>query len=138
LTACSKRADKKTNFGVFTNLFEISKTIRSTFNRASSKTEQDLINQFSLLDCIILDDLGTEIFTKNDADTWTQTLVFDLINHRYNAKKPTIFSSNHSINDLVTIRGLMEKTADRICQMTSGAVIKITGKSFRTENQGPK
>lgn len=32
---------------LFTNLFEISKAIKSTFSRESSQTEQDLIEKFS-------------------------------------------------------------------------------------------
>jgi DNA replication protein DnaC len=134
LTACmANDLIKKFVLVLFTSLFEISKAVKSTFNKRSQESEQELIDKFSQTEFLVFDDLGTEIFTKNQEDTWQQSLLFDLINHRYNAKKPTIFSSNHSINDLVTVRGLMDKTADRICQMSSGAVMKITGKSRRNE-----
>ena len=43
---------------------------------------------------------------------WLQTLLFDLINRRYNAKKPTIFSSNYSLNELVNLRGIAERTIE--------------------------
>ena len=63
--------------------------------------------------------------------------MFDLINKRYNNQKATIFSSNHSLNSLINERGIMEKTVDRISEMTNGAVIKITGGSLRgkTDNR---
>lgn len=122
---------------LFTNLFEISKAVKSTFNRESSQTEQTLIQKFSSIDVLFFDDLGTEIFTKTSGETWLQGLLFDLINKRYNNKKATIFSSNYSLNSLINERGIMEKTVDRISEMTSGAVMKITGSSLRgkTDNE---
>lgn len=116
---------------LFTNLFEISKSIKSTFNRESNQTEQDLIQKFSNIEILFFDDLGTEIFTKSSGETWLQSLLFDLINKRYNNRKATIFSSNYSLNSLINERSIMEKTVDRISEMTNGAVIKITGKSLR-------
>ena len=64
-----------------------------------------------------------------------QTVLFDIINERYNQGKPTIFSSNYSLNELVNLRGISEKTVDRISGMTSGAVIKIEGKSRRNTSK---
>ena len=118
---------------LFTNLFEISKAVKSTFNRESSQTEQALIEKFSNIDVLFFDDLGTELFTRNSGETWLQGLLFDLINKRYNNRKATIFSSNYSLNALVNERGIMEKTVDRISEMTSGAVMKITGQSLRNK-----
>ena len=118
---------------LFTNLFEISKSVKSTFSRESSQTEQALIEKFSSIDVLFFDDLGTEIFTKNSGETWIQGLLFDLINKRYNKQKATIFSSNYSLNELTNERGIVEKTVDRIGEMTSGAVIKITGSSMRRQ-----
>lgn len=121
---------------LFTNLFEISKAVKSTFGRETVQTEQALIDKFSNVDVLFFDDLGTEIFTKNSNDTWLQGLLFDLINKRYNCKKATIFSSNYSLNDLINKRGIAEKTVDRISEMTAGAVMKIEGTSLRNiQNQ---
>jgi len=98
LTACiANELLKNCVYLLFTSLFEISKAVRSTFNKNAEKTEQDLIKQFSSVDVLFFDDLGTEKLTKNQDDTWLQCLLFDLINHRYNARKTTIFSSNYSI-----------------------------------------
>lgn len=118
---------------LFTNLFEISKAVKSTFNRESSQTEQSLIDKFSSVEVLFFDDLGTEVFSKNSGETWLQGLLFDLINKRYNNQKATIFSSNYSLNLLINERGIAEKTVDRISEMTNGAVMKITGKSLRNE-----
>jgi DNA replication protein DnaC len=141
LTACIVNELMKNFVPVlFTNLFEISKAIKSTFGKASfgkastsvsRETEQSLIEKFSKVNLLICDDLGKEIFVKNESDTWLQNLLFDLVNRRYNELKSTIFSSNYSLKELVEKRGLDEATADRIAEMTKNFVIKISGKSRR-------
>jgi DNA replication protein DnaC len=141
LTACISNELMKNFVPVlFTYLFEISKAIKSTFDKASfgkasasisSETEQSLIEKFSKINLLIFDDLGKEIFIKNENDTWIQNVLFDLINRRYNDLKSTIFSSNYSLKELVEKRGLNEATADRIAEMTKNFVLKISGKSRR-------
>lgn len=116
---------------LFTNFFEISKMIRSTYNK-SSQSEMDFINKLANIDFLIIDDIGSEILKKDDQDTWLQGIIFDIINKRYNNKKPTIFTSNHSLPELVNQRYIMPKTIDRIAQM-SNALLKIEGNSYRLE-----
>ena len=136
LTACmANELLKKCVPVLLTNLFEISKSLKSTFSKASTSTEKALLERLSNVDFLFLDDIGTEIFTKNSADTWTQTVLFDIVNERYNQGKPTVFSNNYSLNELVNLRGISEKTVDRISGMTSGAVMKIEGKSRRNTNE---
>lgn len=135
LTACMANELLKNCVPVlFTNLFEISKAIKSTFKKDSSVTEKSLFDRFLQVDFLFFDDLGTEIFSKNSDDTWLQGLLFELINGRYNGNKPTIFSSNYSLNELVNQRGIAERTVDRIAEMTNNAVMKITGESRRKIN----
>ena len=112
--------------------FEISKIIREAYNKRNS--EEELINKITSVDFLFIDDIGTEVLKKNDEDTWLQGVVFDVINKRYNNKKPTIFTSNHSIQELISQRGFMPKTVDRIIEMSS-LILKIEGKSFRIENR---
>lgn len=118
---------------LFTNFFEISKLIRSTWGKKNVEAEV-VIKKIGEIDFLFLDDLGTEILRKNGEDSWLQEQVFDLINKRYNNKKPTIFSSNHSLNELITDRGMMEKTVDRIMEMST-AIIKISGESYRAKSR---
>lgn len=114
---------------LFTNFFEISKNIRSTFKGNGS--EADKINKIANVDFLFIDDLGTEKVTKEGEDTWLQEKIFEVINKRYNNMKPTIFTSNYSLQQLVQERGLLDKTVDRILEMST-AIIKIEGKSNRT------
>ena len=117
---------------LFTNFFEISKLIRSTWN--GNADSENVIRRLCEVDFLFLDDLGTEMVTKNGEDNWLQGQVFDIINKRYNNRKPTIFSSNYSMNQLITERGLMAKTVDRIGEMST-AMIKLSGDSYRRKGK---
>ena len=118
---------------LFTNFFEISKLIQSTWN--GNDDSAVIIKRICDVDFLFLDDLGTEILTKGGEDNWLQGQVFDIINKRYNNKKPTIFSSNYSMNELIKDRGMMKKTVDRIGEMST-AMIKLSGDSYRRKAKG--
>ena len=117
---------------LFTNFFEISKLIKSTWN--GNADSEVVVKRICEVDFLFLDDLGTEALTKNGEDNWLQGQVFDIINKRYNNKKPTIFSSNYSMNQLITERGMMAKTVDRIGEMST-AMIKLSGESYRRKGK---
>ena len=130
LTSCmANELIKQYKQVLFTNFFEISKSIRATFRGKGN--EIDLINKIANVDFLFIDDLGTEKVTKEGEDTWLQDKIFEVINKRYNNMKPTIFTSNYSLQELVQDRGLLDKTVDRILEMST-AIIKVEGRSNRT------
>ena len=118
---------------LFTNFFEIATLIQSTWNGNADSSV--VIKRICEVDFLFLDDLGTEMLTKGGEDNWLQGQVFDIINKRYNNKKPTIFSSNYSLNELVKDRGMMDKTVDRIGEMST-AMIRLSGESYRRKAKG--
>ena len=133
LTSCMANELLEKEYTVlFTNFFEILKAIRNTYNNKTSETDDNIINDISEVDFLFIDDLGTESLSKNSGDNFTQDKIFEIINKRYNKEKPTIFSSNYSMKELVANRNFMDKTVDRINEM-SALVLKIEGKSYRTQ-----
>lgn len=130
LTACMANAlIQQRKQVLFTSFAEISKLLRGTFgNRNESET--DYINRLATIDFLFIDDLGTERVQTKDGDLWLQEKIFDVLNKRYNNRKPTIFTSNYSIQELIEKRGLHERTADRIAEMSS-AVLNVTGDTYR-------
>lgn len=134
LTACMVNEMVSSLYKVLiTNFFEITKKIKKTFN-SNSTDESRLINSIANIDFLILDDIGTETLVKNGENTWIQEKIYDVLNKRYNAQKPTIFTSNHSLRELVEERGMMDKTVDRIVEMST-AIIKVEGQSYRKEKR---
>lgn len=118
---------------LFTNFFEIAKQIKKTFSDYSM-TESAFIDRLTQVDLLIIDDIGTEIVVKNGEKTWIQDKIYDVINSRYVNLKPTIFSSNESLVELVEKCGLMKKTVDRIAAMST-AKIELRGSSYRLTEQ---
>jgi len=113
----------------FTSFSEISRQIRETFN--TSISENTIFRALVNTDFLIIDDIGTEIVQRNNADNWLQERIYDVVNSRYVEQKPMIYTSNYSIHDLVAKRKLMQKTAERIFE-TSNTVVSIKNRNWRT------
>jgi DNA replication protein DnaC len=89
----------------------------------------------AVTDCplLILDDLGTEL-----SSPWAAEEIFYLISHRYNALRPTIYTSNYDLAQLLatytrkTSRLEAEKMIARIMETCTGT--KISGPDFRKKS----
>lgn len=129
LTACIANELMSNYYSVlYTNFSEISKSIRATYgNRGES--EQAFIDKLATIDFLFIDDFGTESVARDGDDLWLQEKIFEVVNKRYNANKPIIFTSNYSLADMIKNRGLADKTVDRISEICE--VIKLDGKSYR-------
>lgn len=66
--------------------------LKAEFN---SNTEPRYLNLMRSVDMLILDDVGKEKQTE-----WSQSIMFDVINHRYENMKPIIITSNFSSKEL--------------------------------------
>lgn len=130
LTACmANELLHKRKQVLFTNFAEITRLVVDSWK--GKEKETDLITRLATIDFLFIDDLGTErVQGANGADLMLQEKIFDVLNKRYNNRKPTIFTSNHSIPELISERGFMEKTVDRITEM-SNAILKVEGDSYR-------
>lgn len=134
LTACMvNELTNKYQTCLLTNFFDISLKIRSTFNGKGNETE--FLKKLAEIEFLFIDDIGTEQVKRGEEDNWLQEKIFEILNARYNNMKPTIFTSNHSLGDLIKSRGFMSKTVDRIFEMTKGAVIEMVGESYRLRKQ---
>lgn len=133
LTACI--ANELLNKGrpvIYTSMGEISKTIRSNFG-TKAMNEAQFMQRLRDVEFLIIDDFGTERVAKEDGDLWLQEKVFEVVNSRYNNRKPMIFTSNYSLQEMVKERGLSGKTADRIREKCVG--MELRGKSYRLKKR---
>lgn len=129
LTACIANELMSNYYSVlYTNFSEISKSIRATYGNRG-ETEQAFIDKLATIDFLFIDDFGTESVARDGDDLWLQEKIFEVVNKRYNANKPIIFTSNYSLAEMVKTRGLADKTVDRISEMCE--IIKLDGKSYR-------
>ncbi|MHB8984277.1 MAG: ATP-binding protein [Carboxydocellales bacterium] len=87
--------------------------IRATYdqNRTGGDiTEHHLMDTARNVEILILDDLGAHNYTE-----WTRNRLYSIINYRLNHHKPTVVTTNLSLQDLEEYLG--ERTTSRLVQM---------------------
>lgn len=106
------------------------------YTSASLDSKTSFLNRYADVPFLVVDDLGSEKATQHSADT-----LFALIERRYTAMRPTVFTSNFTLGKIRTrLAGTDDGTqagriVDRIVQMA--AEFKLTGDSFRTKAPAP-
>ncbi len=68
---------------------ELLRLVRDTYNRSVEETEMEILAPLLDADLLVLDDLGAE-----RTSDWVQETLGLVVNTRYNARRPTIFTSN--------------------------------------------
>ena len=111
-------------------------TIKDSFNKHGEVGEVEIFNTLGSASLLILDDLGVEYKTA-----WSYERLYNIIDTRYRAAKPTIITTNLGIDALkdklsvVDIRSNhydhSHRIYDRIVEMT--AFQEVTGDSWRTQ-----
>ena len=87
------------------------------------KTEFELVQYYSDIDFLVLDDFGVESTTD-----WSFQLLYVIINRRYENEKITIFTSNYELPELAEKLG-DERITSRIKQMCK--VVKTKDVNYR-------
>lgn len=93
--------------------------LQAEFNGDGDRVWLDMMKSVKVL---ILDDVG-----KEKATDWTRSVMFDVINYRYEADKPTIITTNYSEAQLRDYLGAA--TYSRICETCPCLV--MTGQDYR-------
>ncbi len=94
--------------------------LRASFSPASALGYDQTFEQVRDAPLLILDDLGTESGTP-----WAQEKLFQIFNHRYNARLPTVIPTNHELEE-ISLR-LLSRLADP--DLTR--IVSITAPDFR-------
>lgn len=110
---------------VFARVFDAVRTIKSTWGRESEVTETQAIRSFIEPDLLILDEVGVQFGSEAE-----MLMVFEIINGRYEAIKPTILISNLPITELKNFIG--ERVMDRLRE-GGGKYIAFDWDSFRAQ-----
>ena len=69
--------------------------LRATFNPNSNTSLDKIFNEVKTAPLLVLDDLGTE-----SATAWAREKIYQLFNHRYNARLPTVITTTTPIDEL--------------------------------------
>jgi len=76
---------------------------------------------------LILDDLGTE-----SATTWAREKLYQIFNHRYNARLPTVVTTNHELEELPL------RLCSRLVDPDLSQIVSITAPDYRGTGQAPQ
>jgi DNA replication protein DnaC len=75
---------------VFYDFRDLIREIQSTFTPESVLSESDVLSPVFSSEVLVLDELGAK-----RTSAWVEETVFYIINHRYNHKKMTLFTTNY-------------------------------------------
>ena len=104
--------------------------LRATFSPSSPTTLDKLFEQVKSTSLLILDDLGTE-----SATPWAREKLFQLLNHRYEARLATVITTSDSIDQIEP------RLRTRMLDTTRCTVFAINVPSYRgslTQSARPK
>lgn len=124
---------------IYTNLASILNEIRSSYD-GNGMGECALLFNLRSYDFAFIDDIGKEFLGREysaGSAKWAEEKFFEVINERYNAQKPTIFSSNYSIGELHKTLNLDKAIVERINEMAT-RIIKLEGDDFRKAGREAK
>lgn len=107
-------------------LYRLASAIVEELRRAKSfrntETEADILYNYGQTNLLVIDEIGRSASTIDE-----QYMLYQVINERYNRKKPTILISNQTKKDFFKYIGIA--TTDRLTE--SAEVVELTGKSYR-------
>ncbi|HJN43639.1 MAG: DNA replication protein DnaC [Acidobacteria bacterium] len=96
--------------GLYYDTRSLLSTIRSTYDPVTRTSEVDILRPVMEAELLVLDDLGAERLTD-----WVEETMNLIVNTRYNARRPTIFTSNYEdIEDHEDLDSLLVRVGFRM------------------------
>lgn len=112
--------------GLFVTQSDLLKRIRASYDREAAQREEEVIESFRRPDLLVIDEIGVGI--GNPANRTHQ--LHDIINDRYNHRRPTVVLSNLTEEQLR--RYLGARLWDRLIDFSSGSnLIRMDWPSWR-------
>ncbi|MEH6812913.1 MAG: ATP-binding protein [Motiliproteus sp.] len=110
---------------LFITVAALVRKIRSTYGNRDGLSEQDVINDFSRVDLLIVDEVGIQRGTDSE-----EHLLFEVLNDRNSYYKPTILISNLNATQMGEYIG--ERSMDRMRE-GGGRFVPFNWESYRTK-----
>jgi len=112
---------------LFSTVMRAIRRIRNTWGRNSDESETAAIDSLTRPDLLILDEVGVQY--GSDAE---KLLIFDMLNERYERRRPTILISNLDVDGVRAYLG--ERVFDRLRE-DGGEVVVFDWESYRGRSQ---
>ncbi|UDG81608.1 DNA replication protein DnaC [Candidatus Profftia lariciata] len=86
---------------------DLMSSIKKTFNGNSNTTEDSLLNNFSAVDLLVIDEIGVQIESR-----YEKVIINQIVDRRSSSKRPTGMLSNLNVHNMNTLLG--ERVMDRM------------------------
>lgn len=86
--------------------------IRRTYDKNRNVSEYEILKIYKEVDLLVIDDLG-----KENCSDWAATMLYDIINDRYEECLPTVITTNYNDEDLIN------RLARKSNYETAGAIV---------------
>ena len=103
---------------------DIVEEMRRTKSFSANETEGDIIDYYGRVKLLVIDEIGRGISATDE-----KYMIYQLVNARYNTRKPTVLISNLGKSDFLQYIGVA--AADRLVE--SAEVWELNGESYRRE-----
>lgn len=110
---------------VFGTVSEMLRSIKETYRKDSQRSEQDAIDTLVGPDLLVVDEVGVQVGSDHE-----KLLMFEVLNGRYQALRPTILISNLAADELETYMG--QRIMDRYREC--GSVLAFDWQSHRGQS----
>lgn len=95
--------------GLYVTCMAMIRAIRSTWRKDSEKGEREMLEMFTSVPLLVLDEIGVQYGTDGE-----QTIIFDVLDRRYRDMKPTILLTNQAKQGFREFIG--ERSFDRLVE----------------------
>lgn len=113
---------------VFSSVIRAVRSVKETYSKGAERTEAQALRDLVEPDLLILDEVGVQF--GSDAE---KLILFEIINGRYEARRPTIIISNLAIGELEHYLGA--RAVDRLRE-GGGKVVVFDWESYRARREG--
>jgi len=95
--------------GLYVTCMGLIRMVRNTWRRDSAQSEQDVLNMLAGVDLLVIDEIGVQYGTDGE-----QTVLFEVLDQRYQDKVPTILLTNQDKDGFKGYVG--ERSFDRLTE----------------------
>ena len=113
---------------LFTTVMRAIRGIKDTWAKGSETTETQAIEALVFPDLLILDEVGVQFGSETE-----KLMLFDVLNERYEKRKPCLLLSNLAIEDVKAFLG--ERVFDRLRE-DGGEAVAFDWESYRGRARG--
>lgn len=103
---------------------EIVEQIRRAKSFSAIETEAEILSYYARVSVLVIDEIGRGIAAPDE-----KYMIYQILNARYNTRKPTVLISNHKKADFLQYIGVA--AADRLVE--SADILELNGESYRRE-----